>query len=79
MVIAYGSQEHFVTKATGSLSSFGGGGGVYFLIGVVTDFVFHLLGQGTSLQGGVAIASGILEHFVYGRILYWRFCVLKCM
>ena len=43
---------------------------MYFLIGVVTDFVFHLLGQGTSLQGGVAIASGILEHFVYGRILY---------
>ena len=71
VVIAYGSQEHFVTKATGSLSSFfffwGGG---YFLIGVVTDFVFHLLGQGTSLQGGVAIAYSILEHSVYGRILY---------
>lgn len=63
VAIAYATLEHFVTKASGNLSSLVG---VFwdfyktFLMGVATDFVFHLL----ILCFNVVIAYGSQELFV---------------
>lgn len=60
VAIAYATLEHFVTEASGSLTSLVGV--LLFFIGVAADFAFHVLCQGASMHDGVDIVCGSQEH-----------------
>ena len=65
VAIAYATLEHFVTEASGSLTSLVGVFWFFyktFFIGVAADFAFHVLCQGASMHDGVDIVCGSQEH-----------------